>query len=53
MFKIIYLSTQFSYVGLGVRLDYDSIITIPLIFIIKKKKISKFPICTLGYNHYI
>ena len=53
VFKIIYLSTQFSYDGLGVRLDYDSINTIPLIFIIIKKKISKFPLCTLGYNHYI
>ena len=31
VFKIIYLSTHFSYVGLGVRLDYDGINTILLI----------------------
>ena len=50
-FKITYLSIHFSYVGLDVRLDYDSINTILLIF--TKKKISKFLLCTLGYNHYI
>ena len=32
VFKIIFLSTHFSYVGLGVRLDYDSINTKLLIF---------------------
>ena len=48
VFKIIYLSTQFSYVWLGVRLDYDSINTIPLIFIInKKKKTLNFPFVLL------
>ena len=38
VFKIIYLSTHFSYVGLGVRLDCDGINTILLIFTKKKKK---------------
>ena len=36
VFKIIFLSTHFSYVGLGVRLDYDNIDTILLIFTKKK-----------------
>ena len=32
MFKIIYLSIYFSHIGLEVRLDYDSINTILLLF---------------------
>ena len=35
VFKIIYLSTHFSYVGLGVKLDYDNSNTKLLIFIKK------------------
>ena len=47
MFKIIYLSIHFSYVGLDVRLDYDNINTILLFskktsFFFKEKELHSF-----------
>ena len=48
MFKIIYLSIHFSYVGLDVRLDYDNINTI-LLFSKKTSLLFALWNCTLVF----